>query len=262
MNVSKEKSEQIKANETNETNFASSNKSNGIIEPLKKLIFYATNKGLTFGINALGKALGVPTNDTTDPDLLLNRFIEAFNKPETKEKLEKLAMQLAENSKIIMEAVYPPIKEALLDMIEVGKEGIVKIAQSGIRGGLDVIGVVPGIGEVEEGVRTLDDLAKALMQSIHTGLQLYNIPLNKGEEALKNYCRAIISQGINETQYKIQEENKQQQGGARSIKNKIKTRKMIKKRIKKSLKKFHKLPKRSKYSYQFRTYTPLPNKST
>jgi hypothetical protein len=71
-----------------------------------------------------------------------------------------------------------PLKEATLQFIDLGHEATVKLAKSFVAAAIDALGVVPVAGEVIEGIKFFDDVAKQIQSSINVFLKTFTLLTN------------------------------------------------------------------------------------
>ena len=66
---------------------------------------------------------------------------------------------------VMMTAANPAINKTIDMLSKILQEAIDKIGTASVKAGLDVAGTVPGVWEVIEGVRVMDDVVKAVLAS-------------------------------------------------------------------------------------------------
>jgi len=96
-------------------------------------------------------------------------FLEKINKIVNDKKFVALVQtSIANFSRIVdvmMTAANPAINKTIDMLSKILQESIDKIGTASVKAGLDVAGTVPGVGEVIEGVRVMDDVVKAVLAS-------------------------------------------------------------------------------------------------
>jgi hypothetical protein len=154
-----------------------------IVDPAIKL----GSNVLIKGINMASESLGVDKNAKLEnPFSNLNMDLD-FSNPEVKKNFEKTARNIGEASAIIVESAAPAIKSAVNKSIDILASSGEKIAQSSIKAGLDVAGTIPGIGELIEGVRVIDDVVKAGEAGADAVAQFTTTGMDTLTQTYKNY---------------------------------------------------------------------------
>lgn len=116
-------------------------------------------------IDALSKALGIDTKGKSLKDILL-MFNTALDDPEIRDALMLVIRSLSQVLLIFIDELKAPMKELIQESIDLGASSVEKFAKSLVATSIDALGVVPGVGEVVEGVKLLDDVIKQMQASI------------------------------------------------------------------------------------------------
>jgi hypothetical protein len=195
--------------------------------------------GATIVVNKATKMLNLDLSEmnnnisTEDIKQILKEKIaqinDALKDPEVEEQIKELAKTFGEKSSIVVDALAPALKKALLKLIEIVTLGGIKLGQSMIKMILDIAGTVPVMGEVIEAVRVLDDIVRAFQASTEAYLEAYALNADAITETIRRY-KDMMKSYRGDTNEDAEGE---QRGGALAIK----------KRITNSISKFHKTNK-------------------
>jgi hypothetical protein len=130
-----------------------------------------------FIINKIITILGI---DTSGKDLnnLLDEIYRVLEDPVTRQKFLLVMGSIAEILVILVDELSGPLKEATLQFIDLGQEASVKFAKTLVAASIDALGVVPLVGEVVEGVKFFDDVAKQIQSSINVFLKTFTLLTN------------------------------------------------------------------------------------
>ena len=130
-----------------------------------------------FIINKITSILGI---DTSGKDLnkLLDDIYKVLEDPVTRQKFLLVMGSIAEILVILVDELSGPLKEATLQFIDLGHEATVKFAKSLVAAAIDALGVVPVAGEVVEGIKFFDDVAKQIQASIDVFLRTFTLLTN------------------------------------------------------------------------------------
>jgi hypothetical protein len=130
-----------------------------------------------FIINKVISVLGI---DTSGKDLnnLLDEINRVIEDPVTRQKFLKVMNSIAEILVILVDELSGPLKEATSIFIDLGQEASVKLAKTFVAAAIDALGVVPGLGEVVEGIKFFDDVAKQIQASINVFLKTFTLLTN------------------------------------------------------------------------------------
>jgi hypothetical protein len=130
-----------------------------------------------FIINKITSILGI---DTSGKDLnkLLDDIYKVLEDPVTRQKFLLVMGSIAEILVILVDELSGPLKEATLQFIDLGHEATVKFAKSLVAAAIDALGVVPVAGEVIEGIKFFDDVAKQIQASIDVFLRTFTLLTN------------------------------------------------------------------------------------
>ena len=168
-------------NNNNNSNYNSYNKSSLPEQPGLYGIVSSTI-GITeyiafFIINKITSILGI---DTSGKDLnkLLDDIYKVLEDPVTRQKFLLVMGSIAEILVILVDELSGPLKEATLQFIDLGHEATVKLAKSLIAASIDALGTVPVAGEIIEGIKLFDDVAKQIQSSINVFLKTFTLLTN------------------------------------------------------------------------------------
>jgi hypothetical protein len=130
-----------------------------------------------FIINKITTILGI---DTSGKDLnkLLDEIYKVLEDPVTRKKFLLVMSSIAEILVILVDELSGPLKEATLIFIDLGQEATVKLAKSFVAASIDALGVVPITGEIIEGIKLFDDVAKQIQSSISVFLKTFTLLTN------------------------------------------------------------------------------------
>lgn len=130
-----------------------------------------------FIINKIITILGI---DTSGKDLnnLLDDLYKGLENPETRQKFLLVMGSLAEILVVLVDELSGPLKEATLQFIDLGQEATVKLAKTFVAASIDALGVVPVAGEIIEGIKLFDDIAKQIQSSINVFLKTFTLLTN------------------------------------------------------------------------------------
>jgi hypothetical protein len=110
-----------------------------------------------FIIHELSDILGIQT-EGKDLNYILEQFNKALEDPVTREQLRVILSSLGEILIIFLDEFKEPIKGLLNDMIDIGADASHKIVKRLVDLLLDAIGIIPGVGEILEAIRAVDDV--------------------------------------------------------------------------------------------------------
>lgn len=130
-----------------------------------------------FIINKIISILGI---DTSGKDLnkLLDEIYKVLEDPVTRQKFLLVMGSIAEILVILVDELSGPLKEATLQFIDLGHEATVKLAKTFVAASIDALGVVPVVGEIVEGIKFFDDVAKQIQSSINVFLKTFTLLTN------------------------------------------------------------------------------------
>ena len=130
-----------------------------------------------FIINKITSILGI---DTSGKDLnkLLDDIYKALEDPVTRQKFLLVMGSIAEILVIMVDELSGPLKEATLQFIDLGHAATLKFAKSLVSVAIDALGIVPVAGEVVEGIKFFDDVAKQIQASIDVFLRTFTLLTN------------------------------------------------------------------------------------
>jgi len=113
--------------------------------------------GVLFIIHELSSILGIET-EGKDLNYILEQFNKALEDPKTREQLRLILTSLGEIFVIFLDELKEPIKEVVYEFIDIGTDASHKIIKRMVDIILDAIGIIPGVGEVLEAIRAVDDV--------------------------------------------------------------------------------------------------------
>lgn len=137
----------------------------GVIEALGGFGIGMTEYMALLIIDSLSKTFGIDTKGKSLKDILL-MFNTVLDDPEVRDALILIMRSLSQVLLIFIDELKAPLKELVQESIDLGASSVQKFAKSLISESIDVLGVVPGVGEVVEGVKLLDDVIKQMQASI------------------------------------------------------------------------------------------------
>jgi len=113
--------------------------------------------GILFIIHELSSILGIET-EGKDLNYILEQFNKALEDPQTREQLRLILTSLGEIFVIFLDELKEPIKEVVYEFVDIGADASHKIIKRMVDLLLDAIGIIPGVGEVLEAIRAVDDV--------------------------------------------------------------------------------------------------------
>jgi len=113
--------------------------------------------GVLFIIHELSSILGIET-EGKDLNYILEQFNKALEDPKTREQLRLILSSLGEIVVIFLDEFKEPIKEVIYEFIDIGTDASHKIIKRMVDIILNAIGIIPGVGEVLEAIRAIDDV--------------------------------------------------------------------------------------------------------
>jgi hypothetical protein len=125
-------------------------------------------------IDALSKALGLDTKGKSLKEIF-QKLNTALDDPQFRDVLVLVMRSLSQVLLIFIDELKPPLKELIQESIDLGATSLNKLAKSLVAESIDALGVVPGVGEVVEGVKLLDDVVKQIQAAI--GVVLKSVTL-------------------------------------------------------------------------------------
>ena len=93
-------------------------------------------------------------------------FNTALDDPQIRDALMLVIRSLSQVLLIFIDELKAPLRELIQESIDLGASSVQKFAKSLISESIDVLGMVPGVGEVVEGVKLLDDVIKQMQAAI------------------------------------------------------------------------------------------------
>jgi hypothetical protein len=103
---------------------------------------------------------------------------KALEDPVTRQKFLLVMGSIAEILVIMVDELSGPLKEATLQFIDLGHAATLKFAKSLVSVAIDALGIVPVAGEVVEGIKFFDDVAKQVQASIDVFLKTFTLLTN------------------------------------------------------------------------------------
>jgi hypothetical protein len=113
--------------------------------------------GVLFIIHEMSSILGIET-EGKDLNYILEQFNKALEDPKTREQLRLILTSLGEIFVIFLDELKEPIKQVVYEFIDIGSDASHKIIKRMVVLILDSIGLIPGVGEVLEVIRAIDDV--------------------------------------------------------------------------------------------------------
>jgi hypothetical protein len=123
------------------------------------------NSGITETVpEAIGKTVDIAKD-------VLEKTSEKLEDPQFQEDLKIAATNIADKASIVLDAADKPINKLVDKSVVIGEKLGEKIASSAVKIGLNAAGIIPGVGEVLNAVRVVDDVAKAGLAVADAGAQ-------------------------------------------------------------------------------------------
>ena len=147
------------------------------------------NAGITETIpDAIGKTVDIAKD-------VLEKTSEKLEDPQFQEDLKIAASNIADKASIVLDAADKPLNKLVDKSMEIGEKLGEKMASSAVKIGLDTAGMIPVVGEIVEGVRVVDDIAKAGFAVADAGAQTIKMSADTVTETLN-----AIQEKINQTE--------------------------------------------------------------
>jgi hypothetical protein len=148
------------------------------------------NSGITETIpEAIGKTVDIAKD-------VLEKTSEKLEDPQFQEDLKIAASNIADKASIVLDAADKPLNKLVDKSMEIGEKLGEKMASSAVKIGLDTAGMIPVVGEIVEGVRVVDDIAKAGFAVADAGAQSIKMSADTVSETL-NAIQEKINQSEN-----------------------------------------------------------------
>ena len=148
------------------------------------------NSGYTETVpEAIGKTVGIAKN-------VLEKISEKLEDPQFHEDLKIAASNIADKASIVLDAADKPLNKLADKSMELGEKLGEKMASSAVKIGLDAAGIIPGVGEVIEAARVVDDIAKAGLAVADAGAKSIEMGADTVSETL-NVIQETINQAGN-----------------------------------------------------------------
>lgn len=123
------------------------------------------NSGITETVpEAIGKTVDIAKD-------VLEKTSEKLEDPQFQEDLKIAAANIADKASIVLDAADKPINKLVDKSVVIGEKLGEKMASSAVKIGLNAAGIIPGVGEVLNAVRVVDDVAKAGLAVADAGAQ-------------------------------------------------------------------------------------------
>lgn len=153
------------------------------LNKLGSVAVQSAQNAFDWSINELSEYAGVDPNKSAEQVLNeASRRLGNLNAVLKSPEGERLMAQLKDISSDIGENVLAP---AMTKITETAIKRSGELGQQAVKTGLDVVGMVPGIGEVVEGVRTASDLVRTGEKLIETGAEITGIATDATNELMK-----------------------------------------------------------------------------
>jgi hypothetical protein len=148
------------------------------------------NSGITETIpEAIGKTVDIAKD-------VLEKTSEKLEDPQFQEDLKIAASNIADKASIVLDAADKPLNKLVDKSMEIGEKLGEKMASSAVKIGLDTAGMIPVVGEIVEGARVADDIAKAGFAVADAGAQTIKMSADTVTETL-NAIQEKINQAEN-----------------------------------------------------------------
>ena len=148
------------------------------------------NSGITETVpEAIGKTVDIAKD-------VLEKASEKLEDPQFQEDLKIAAANIADKASIVLDAADKPINKLVDKSVIIGEKLGEKMASSAVKIGLDAAGIIPGVGEVIEAARVVDDIAKAGLAVADAGAQGIEMSADTVSETL-NAIQEKIDQAEN-----------------------------------------------------------------
>jgi len=133
--------------------------------------------GVLFIIHEMSSILGIETSGK-DLNYILEQFNKALEDPKTREQLRLILTSLGEIFVIFLDELKEPIKEVVYEFIDIGTDASHKIIKRMVDIILDAIGIIPGVGEVLEAIRAIDDVVIQIQAVIGLAIKSSTLFIN------------------------------------------------------------------------------------
>ena len=148
------------------------------------------NSGITETVpEAIGKTVDIAKD-------VLEKTSEKLEDPQFQEDLKIAAANIADKASIVLDAADKPINKLVDKSVVIGEKLGEKLASSAVKIGLNAAGIIPGVGEVLNAVRVVDDVAKAGLAVADAGAQGIEMSADTVSETL-NAIQEKIDQAEN-----------------------------------------------------------------
>jgi hypothetical protein len=122
---------------------------------------------------------------------LLEKFNQVASTPAFKQAVEVASNNLADYTKITVEAMDEPINEAMDKLNEAGTKAASGVAAGLIKVGTDAMAAVPGVGAAVEVGKMLNDGSKAIGDMVEAGSQVAETMSQVIEKTSKNLDKGL-----------------------------------------------------------------------
>ena len=133
---------------------------------------------------------------------IIQEYLQTIDKslddPKLKEQVYITSQKIGELTSIALEAAGPAIDQARDKIIEESQILFNKLGVAGVKLVLDVAGTVPGVGEVVEGIRVIDDLSKSGLAVADTVAKLSGTTSDLIENTRNNYNQIMNEKKMSE----------------------------------------------------------------
>lgn len=133
--------------------------------------------GILFIIHELSSILGIET-EGKDLNYILEQFNKALEDPQTREQLRLILTSLGEIFIIFLDELKEPLKEVVYEFVDIGTDASHKIIKRMVDILLDAIGIIPGVGEILEAIRAIDDVVIQIQALIGIAIKSSTLFIN------------------------------------------------------------------------------------
>lgn len=132
---------------------------------------------ILFIIHELSSILGIET-EGKDLNYILEQFNKALEDPKTREQLRLILSSLGEIFIIFLDELKEPLKDVVYEFVDIGADASHKIIKRLVDLLLDAIGIIPGVGEILEAIRAIDDVVIQIQALIGVAIKSSTLFIN------------------------------------------------------------------------------------
>jgi hypothetical protein len=122
---------------------------------------------------------------------LAEKFNDAMNNPEVKEEVEEAINHAADVGTIVVKASEKPLQEVAKVGVEAGTKALGAASSGVMKVAADLVGAVPGLGVVVDGLRALNDTSKAVSAVVEAGSEAVETASDAFIETTENVKRDL-----------------------------------------------------------------------